>query len=156
MARTKNPPKKEPALASLSPLAICACNNLRKASRAVTQYFDDRLQTVGLRSTQLVILLVVMENEEAGIAQLARILGMDASTLNRNLRPLTDRRLIKIADGQSGQRKTVTLTDAGRKLIAEAAPIWKVAQDQIMERFGESRYSGLLADLSALIDATRD
>ncbi len=36
---------------------VCACFNFRKASRAVTQFFDVALQPSGLRSTQFVILV---------------------------------------------------------------------------------------------------
>lgn len=137
-------------------LAVCACNNLRRASRAVTQFYDDKLQSVGLRSTQLVILLAVMRGDHAGIAELARALGMDASTLNRNLRPLRQRRLVRIAEGRSGQRKTVSLTAAGRKAIEDATPIWQTVQSQIIGRLGKGRYRGLLADLALIAAATRE
>lgn len=141
---------------TVDPLAICACNNLRRASRAVTQYFDDKLQAAGLRSTQLVILLAIMQNDNAGIAQLARVLGMDASTLNRNLRPLTQRRLVSISESKTGQRKKISLTETGRKAIEEASPIWETAQNQITERLGLDRYNGLLDDLGLIVNATRD
>ena len=141
--------------AGLDPLAICACNNLRRASRAVTQFFDDKLQEIGLRSTQLVILLAVMQNDNAGIAQLARALGMNASTLNRNLRPLAREGLIEVADSQSSQRKTVRLTPAGHKAITDATPIWHAAQTQLVDRLGDTRYAGLLEDLAAIVNATR-
>ena len=45
---------------------ICACFNFRKASRAVTQFFDETLAPSGLRSTQLVILPNVAAAQPAG------------------------------------------------------------------------------------------
>lgn len=155
MSNKQNASNKPPDDPGSDPLAICACNNLRRASRAVTQFFDDKLQAIGLRSTQLVILLAVMQNDNAGIAQLARVLGMNASTLNRNLRPLTRENLVKISDGPTGQRKTVSLTKAGRRAIEDATPIWQTAQQQITDHLGQERYSGLLGDLGLIVDATR-
>ncbi len=155
MPQKKNLSKKPSSDAGLDPLAVCACNNLRRASRAVTQFYDDMLQTTGLRSTQLVILLAVMQNDNVGIAQLSRTLGMNASTLNRNLRPLTRQKLLSITDGQSSQRKLIQLTDAGRKAITQATPIWQAAQNQLVGHVGADRYAGLLADLGSIVDATR-
>ena len=34
----------------------CACFNLRKATRMVTQLYDDALKPVGIRATQLTVL----------------------------------------------------------------------------------------------------
>jgi len=145
-----------PPAEGLDPLAICACNNLRRASRAVTQFFDDTLQASGLRSTRLVILLAIMQSDTAGgIAQLARTLGMDASTLNRNLRPLKQRRLVKVEQGKTGQRKRVSLTEIGRKAIQDATPAWQNAQERVIADLGEDRYHSLLADLDAIVSATR-
>jgi hypothetical protein len=76
--------------------AVCACFNFRKASRAVTQHFDEQLQPTGLRSTQLVILLAVAVYESSGMAELARALVMDRSTLTRNLRPLINQGLLTL------------------------------------------------------------
>jgi hypothetical protein len=61
--------------------ASCACFNFRKASRAVTQRFDELLQPTGLRSTQLVVLIAVAVSDSPGVATLARALVMDRSTL---------------------------------------------------------------------------
>ena len=50
----------------------CACGNFRKATRAVTQFFDECLEPTGLRSTQFVILAAVGAMQPTSIARLAR------------------------------------------------------------------------------------
>ena len=63
----------------------CACLNVRKAARAITQLFDEVLQPTGLRSTQFPLLVVVALLGEAPVTQLAEELVMDRTTLARNL-----------------------------------------------------------------------
>ncbi|RME63236.1 MAG: MarR family transcriptional regulator, partial [Alphaproteobacteria bacterium] len=67
---------------------VCACANLRRASRIITRRFDDAMRATGLRSTQMSILNEIARMGEAPVAQLAVRLAMDASTLTRNLTPL--------------------------------------------------------------------
>jgi DNA-binding MarR family transcriptional regulator len=134
----------------------CACFRFRKASRAVTQLFDEALQPTGLRSTQLVILLSIGAAEEPPtIAQLAREMVMDPSTLNRNLQPLSRRRLISRTTSRDGRRKLLSLTDKGIAAIEEAAPLWQKAQTQFVEHVGGDRWDELRQRMDAVIDAAR-
>jgi DNA-binding MarR family transcriptional regulator len=136
-------------------LAACACFNFRKASRAVTQLYDEALQPSGLRSTQLVILLSAAVEPGLAISQLARNLVMDASTLNRNLRPLVQKGLIALTSGATGRRKLVSLTDQGGQAIAAAVPYWSEAQTRLVGHFGSQRFDELIRQMSALVTMTR-
>ena len=62
-------------------LSTCACLNLRKASRAVTQIFDQALLASGLRSTQLQVLVTFASSGTTTITQLAEELIMDRTSL---------------------------------------------------------------------------
>src|SRR6185369_1797370 len=73
---------------------MCASFNLRKASRAVTQLFDNALHPIGLRSTQLVILLASGIYESLSLSQLADIIVSDRTTLTRALKPLLRKGLL--------------------------------------------------------------
>src|SRR5947207_15934276 len=78
----------QPNAAQLAEIeATCACSNVRKAARAVTQLFDELLQPTGLRSTQFTLLVAVALLGEAPVMQLSRALVMDRTTLARNLKP---------------------------------------------------------------------
>lgn len=82
----------------------------------------------------------------SGIAQL---LAMDRTTLTAALKPLVRRRLVKIAPDKSDKRsRRLSLTAAGRKLLAEALPIWKrehAELDRLLRRSAEALRADLLA-----------
>jgi len=135
--------------------ATCACFNFRKASRAITQLFDELLQPTGLRSTQLVILLAVAVHESQSSARLARELVMDRSTLVRNLKPLEKRGLVTVGAGADRRSRAVELTDEGREALAAAIPYWEQAQARFVEHIGADRWQRLMGELATAVDATR-
>jgi DNA-binding MarR family transcriptional regulator len=130
----------------------CACFNFRKASRSVTQMFDQALAPTGLRSTQLVILIAAYVME-CGAAQLARELIMDRSTLARNLRPLIQQGLLRLAPA-SGRSRIIELTPRGRHALRKAFPYWEKAQNTLAHRLG-GRLDHMFDDLAAVVQATR-
>jgi DNA-binding MarR family transcriptional regulator len=133
----------------------CACNNFRKASRAITQLFDQTLEPSGLRSTQLAILLEIGVAEIATVPQLARRLVMDRSTLQRNIQPLIKRQLIKVRPGKARRARELTLTSRGRKAVDEAVPLWQEAQSAFVKRMGDDHWGSLRKSLSAAVTAAR-
>lgn len=133
----------------------CACFNFHKASRVVTQLFDEALSPCGLRSTQVVILLAVHVNGQLTAAQLADALVTDRSTLTRNLGPLVKRKLLRIATGQDRRTRLISLTPAGEAALADAVPLWEQAQTRFVEKLGGARWKKMLGDLNAAVDAAR-
>src|SRR5260370_9052860 len=75
----------------------CVCFALRKTSRAVTQFYDRALKEHRLRVTQLPVLVAVSHLGSVPLAKLAPVLGMDRTTLLRNVLPLPRRRLVEAA-----------------------------------------------------------
>lgn len=133
----------------------CACFNLRKATRAVTQYYDDLLRPSGLRTTQFSLLALLRLLGTASISELAEATVMDRTTLARNLDVLVGQRLVRIRPGADGRVREVSLTRAARKRLAAALPLWEKAQAQIAERLGAERMERILGDLSAAIAAAQ-
>lgn len=132
----------------------CACFNFRKASRSVTQLFDQILAPTGLRSTQLVILITTQLLGHSSIARLARELVMDRSTLTRNLKPLMNLGLLRFSQ-DGGKQKAVELTVEGQAALLRAAPYWNQAQTQLVDRFGQESWNRIMSDLNAIVEATR-
>ncbi len=90
----------QPSVAQLPEIAeTCACLNVRKAARAVTQLYDEVLQPSGLRATQFNLLVAIALAGEAPVTRLADALVMDRTTLTRNLKPLESQGLITIEAG---------------------------------------------------------
>jgi DNA-binding MarR family transcriptional regulator len=133
----------------------CACFNFRKASRSVTQLFDQILAPTGLRSTQLVILMTGELLGPSSIARLARELVMDRSTLTRNLKPLLNMGMLQLSKAETGKHKSVELTTDGRAALLKAAPYWERAQGHLVSRFGNDNLSRIMGDLGGVIEATR-
>ncbi len=127
----------------------CACSNVRKAARAVTQLYDEVLQPTGLRSTQFNLLVAVGLVGEAPVTQLAEALIMDRTTLARNLKPLESQGLLTIETGTDRRRHLVRLTERGRQALARALPYCEQAQHQLVTRLGQEQWHALRASLKA-------
>jgi hypothetical protein len=70
---------------------------------------------------------------------------VDASTLTRNLRPLTDAGLLVMEPGPDARSRFVRATDAGREKRLEAQRRWRVAQESMNQRLGPHRVVALHA-----------
>jgi DNA-binding MarR family transcriptional regulator len=140
----------QPNAAQLAEIeATCACSNVRKAARAVTQLFDEMLQPTGLRSTQFTLLVAVALLGETSVTQLSRALIMDRTTLARNLKPLESLGLLTIEAGTDRRRQLVRLTERGCQALARALPYWEQAQHQVVTSLGEEQWHALRASLKA-------
>jgi len=133
----------------------CVSFNIRKAARAVTQLYDERLRPCGLRSTQLSILGKTLVLEPVTITHLAEATVTDRTTLTRNLRLLEQQGLIQVDRGHDRREREVRLTDRGRDVLAQVYPIWQEVQAEVATRFGSARLARLLAELSALVEVAR-
>lgn len=139
------------AQSDLAQCAECACFNIRKASRAVTQLFDGVLQPSGLRATQFALLVVLSLGGPTTITRMGQMLVMDRTTLTRNLKPLVKQGLITVGPGKDQRTRVVTLTALGRNALAKAFPLWQKAQAHVVSRLGPELWRSLLADLSAMV-----
>ena len=134
--------------------ANCTCLNLRKATRAVTQMYDEALKPSGLRVTQFSLLSVVKNNGPIGITELAELMVTDRTTLTRNLKPLLNQELLEVVDGQDRRRRPIALTSSGRDRLDQAQPLWRKVQSRLTTDLGHSRWTGLLADLNEVLRQT--
>jgi DNA-binding MarR family transcriptional regulator len=125
----------------------CVCFNLRWVTRAVTQFYDAEMRRHGVRPTQGPILRALMSKDSWNMAELSDWLGMDRTTLVRNLRPLQRDGLVRVAGGGRGNRVELAITAKGRKQIKKFAPAWQSAQNAAVETLGEKRWSAILSDL---------
>jgi len=117
----------------------CNCNALRKAARRVSQFYDGRLKSTGLRISQFTILVIIWEAEAISVNELANRLELDRTTTGKNLRPLEREGLIAVGASPSDRRsKVVRLTPKGERILKEAAPLWRQAQRDFAEMNGTS------------------
>ena len=131
----------------------CACYNLRRASRAVTQLFDSYFDEVGLKATQFTVLaaLAWADDELPTIGELADTLVLEQSSLSRNLAVLERAGFIRLVPGAEDRReRIVTLTRGGRAALARGFPIWKKAQAAIASALQNSELDSQLRSLRHL------
>src|SRR5882757_3669873 len=143
-------------MASTAKLSIadmhCNATALRKASRRVTQLYDDALAPTGLRSTQFAILVEVADAAEKPftMAELAATLVIERSALGHTLRPLERDGLIVLQEGEDRRQRHVVLTPKGKAKCREGVRAWQTAQDRFEEVFGRSEANALRSTLLSL------
>ena len=121
----------------------CICVNLRRASRAISQLYDEAMAASGLKVTQFSLLRAIQRNEPVAITALADDMELDRTTLARNLAPLERERLLTRAAGRDQRVTEVRLTAAGRTAIARALPLWEAAQAMVRQHLGAQRLAQL-------------
>ena len=134
----------------------CTCFNLRKATRVLTQIFDEQLKPSGLLITQFTILVAIAQVGSGTINDLADRLVMDRTTLTRNLKPLEREGLITIQPGEDRRLRIISLTLKGRNALAAALPLWEQAQASVIDGLGEQQWSLLLKALSDTVSLAHD
>jgi len=131
----------------MSAIENCVCFNLRWVTRAVTQFFDAEMRRHGIRPTQGSILLALNARESWTMAELSDWLGLERTTLVRNLQPLQRDGLAQAVGGGRGSRVELSITAKGRKQIEKFMPAWRSAQNAVVKTLGDRRWSAILSDL---------
>lgn len=137
--------------------AECACNNVRRAAREITQRYERALAPSGVKATQFPILVALGEGEPIPIVPLAEGLALDRTTLTRNLRILEGRGLVTVAAAEHDARvRLASITGEGLRVLAHALELWRAEQHDVVEAFGQSRLRAFFGDLSELTHAGAD
>ena len=126
------------------------CTNFktRQLSRLLSRHYDAQMAACGLKTTQYSLLSHVLHLGPIAPGELARHMGLDASTLTRNLQPLQAAGWLVQDAGPDARTRSVSLTDAGRAKHGEALRHWKAAQLKVNALLGVER----VAALHALLD----
>ncbi len=132
----------------------CMCSNFRRATRALTQFYEDALRPVGLRSSQFTILLVLSRVRETNQGELGSLLVMDSTTLTRTLRIMVRQGWIAERPGEDRRQRWLTLTKSGEARLRHATPLWENVQDELRRKLGDRSWKELLSfttDLTNLV-----
>src|SRR5690349_20808829 len=103
----------------------------------VTNLYDDALRPLGLKVSQLNILIVTAKLGLARPAQVCEILQLDASTLSRNVKPLQAHGWLEVVPEEDARAQPFRLTPQGKRLIEKAVPAWDQAQRQAADLLGD-------------------
>lgn len=136
-------------------LLPCACATIRRASRAVTQLYDQWLGAHGIEAPQFALLAVLERLGESNQATMGQRFDLDKTTLSRNLKLLKQRGWIETLPGEDGRERRVRLTRTGRRQLAAGRPAWKQAQAQMRAALSEHDWDTTLRVLNAITAAAR-
>jgi DNA-binding MarR family transcriptional regulator len=147
--RDSDPAKKAERAHCLVVARECTAASLRRASRAVGRIYDETMAPSGLRGTQFSLLVALSLTGETPVMRLADELGLDRTTLTRNLEPMERDGLVESVPGADRRVRLVRLTEVGRKTLSLALPLWQKAQDRVIAALGRRRWKELVDGLGA-------
>ena len=127
---------------------VCACRKMRQASRKITRMYDEVLRPAGIKATQFNVLAIVALGDEATLTELAETLGMDRTTLSRNLRPLERDGLVEVSAEGYRRARSANITNKGVAVMEKALPLWRSAQKSLKRRLGDDIWNRIQIELA--------
>lgn len=107
----------------------CAGMQLRMAERLVSRFLEAQLQKAGLSFAQFSLMAQIAAARDDTVNALAERMGLDQSTLSRNLQALERLGLVEIVVAETDlRRRAVWLTATGVRRLQAALPVWREAQ----------------------------
>jgi DNA-binding MarR family transcriptional regulator len=117
-------------------LGPCTCSQARRFARKLSSLYDALLSPEDLTITQYSLLADIERAGQLSHAVLAEKVGMDRTTLTRNLRPLTRAKWVTAETGEDRRQRLLQLTAAGRRKLLRSLPLWEEAQRQFLSQIG--------------------
>lgn len=134
----------------------CTVLRLHAATRLSMQAYNAFMAEVDLTMPQFATLASLYQEDGLSMAALAQLIGVDATTLTRNLR-LLERRGLVLQDtaADDRRRRVVRLTPEGRRLFLRAVPLWQKAQAALKKRLGVTQTEALHKQLTQVVEKLR-
>ncbi len=107
---------------------VCVCLGVQRAARGLARRYDEALVPAGMTSGQFAILSALLRDDPVPLTELAGLLGLERTTLTRNLAPLEAAGLALSTPTSDRRVRALTLTNAGRDRLESALPLWHAAQ----------------------------
>ena len=114
----------------------CSCFAARRAARTITQHYEEHLKLSGLRATQFTLLALLAAAGPQSLSRFADLLGLERTTLTRNLRLLLDRGWVTESATGDQRVRLLSITKRGGVVARAALPHWRQAQKSIARRLG--------------------
>ncbi len=158
--KTKTEPKNGNGHAKFENLKLsecleCMCYEFRKTSRYVINYYDTVLKDADLKSNQFIILVSIAHLKSPNFKTLAEFVGIDQSTLARNLITVEKQRLVSVKAGKNRREKIITLSKKGEQRLVKSFPLWRKAQGGLLGELGPERWKHIRSELSDVVNAAK-
>ena len=116
----------------------CIATRLRMADRVNTKVYADALRPLGLKVTQMTMLVVAEDRGLIRQSEVGAELRLDDSTLSRNLERMRANGWLEGVPGEDSRVHSYRLTAAGRALLERVIPAWRGAQKQAKGLLGDA------------------
>lgn len=126
------------------PALPCLCASFRRATRALTQHYDEAMRPTGLRATQFTLLQALSLTGEVTQGRLGQILAMDSTTLTRTLEIMTRHGWVAKKQGKDRRERRLGLTKAGQAQFERALTRWDKLQADLRRRLGAEPWDSLM------------
>ncbi|MFL0198255.1 MarR family winged helix-turn-helix transcriptional regulator [Clostridium sp. WILCCON 0269] len=132
----------------------CNCLNIRRASQAITEVYDEFLSPSNLKIGQFSLLKHIEQLEPVSVSELAVVIRLDRTTLVRNLKPLEKSGFVEDISTEGARNRQLRLTDKGMETYKYAEELWKKAQSFLEEYLGRDNidtFTTLLSKIESLV-----
>lgn len=119
----------------------CYCTHLRRSANTLSEFYDAALEETGLTVSQYNLLVNLSRLGSANITRWAERVGLERSTMVRNIAVLESRGMVETAPGRG---KVFILSPAGREALERALPIWEKVQRELEDFLGEEDAAAIL------------
>ena len=126
------------------PVLECLCASFRRASRALTQHYDEAMRPLGLTPTQFTILQALSLTGTVHQGKLGEILAMDSTTLTRTLDIMARHGWVEKLQGSDRRERQLRLTQPGQAQLNRAHPVWQKVQERLRRQLGSESWQALL------------
>jgi len=115
----------------------CLCLASRQLAQALTRLYERHLRPHGIHVTQFTA-LAILRRGPATMGELAKAIGIERTTLSRNLVRLEAQGWVKITgDANDARSRIVTLTHSGDIKLSAVLPAWQQAQSVAVAVVGD-------------------
>jgi DNA-binding MarR family transcriptional regulator len=133
----------------------CVCYEFRKTARFVINYYDTALKDADLKSNQFIILVSVAYLGLPNFKKLAEFVGIDQSTLARNLTTVEKQKLVSVRAGRNRREKLISLTKKGERKLISSFPLWRKAQGRLVDGLGAGNWKNIQRELTDVVSITK-
>jgi DNA-binding MarR family transcriptional regulator len=121
----------------------CACASIRRTARLVTQLYSYEMGP-NVEPTQFALLTALNRHPGARQSPLGRALGLDKTTMSRNLRLIEKNGWIEPALSDDQRESGYRLTPAGKKILTSTKPGWARAQAKLRASLKPREWASML------------
>ena len=126
------------------PVLDCLCASFRRASRALTQHYDEAMRPLGLTPTQFTILQALSRTGTVHQGKLGEILAMDSTTLTRTLDIMARHGWVEKLPGKDRRERQLRLSRHGHLQLNRALPTWQNVQARLRQKLGSEPWQALI------------